>query len=299
MQTMSQPTAATDAWWVWVLRALWLSLPFTVGRAFEGALDEASRAVELTGTIGLWVAWGIGMVSTAVPHTGSLTPLRVLAPASFALGVWAVLADGSTGWGVTGLALTAVSALISLSPQVGAYLVNGSSYGDEWRAPLRPPGPMLAGPIPVFWAVGVAALAAGPMLLAAEQWIAGAIVVLVGFPLAAIAGRSLHALARRWIVFVPAGVVLHDPMILPDPVLFKRNGVAIVGPALADTTAPDLSQGALGLALELRLRKPVQLSYRETPGAGATSHELHALVISPSRPGVVLTTASSRGVRVG
>ena len=299
MQTMSQPTAAADSWWVWGLRALWLSLPFTAGEAFDAALDGTSRPVELTATVGLWVAWGLAMVLTVAPHTVTLTPLRVLAPASFALTVWAVLADSPTGWAVVGLALTAIAALVSLSPQVGAHFVNGSSYGDEWRVPLRPPGQLLLGPIPLFWGVGVAALAAGPLLLAAKQWIAGAIVVLVGFPLAAVVGRSLHALARRWLVFVPAGVVLHDPMILPDPVLFKRNGIAMFGPALAKTTATDLSQGALGLALELQLRTPVELSYRAMPRAEATIHELDAIVISASRPGVVLDTASRRRVPVG
>lgn len=296
---MSQPTASTDMWWVWGLRALWLSLPFTAGQAFEAALDGASRPVELTATIGLWALWGVAMVLTVIPHTLTLTPLRILAPASFALMLWAVLADEATGWGVVGLALSAVAALVSLSPPVGASFVNGSSYGDEWRAPLRPPGQLLFGPIPISWALAVAGVVAGPMLLAAKQWIAGAIVVLIGFPLAAVAGRSLHGLARRWLVFVPAGVVVHDPMILPDPVLFKRNGLARFGPALADTSATDLSQRALGLALELQLRKPVELSYRPSPGAEPTSSELDAVVISVSRPGAILAAANSRRVPVG
>lgn len=255
--------------------------------------------MELTAIIGLWVAWGIGMAAVLIPHALTLTAFRVVTPAALAGTIWAVLSAGASDLGVAGLSITAAVAVASLSPQVGTWFVNGSSYGDERRFLLRPPGPLLLGPIPLFWAVLVAGAIAGPLLLAARRWAVGAVVLVVGLAAAAVAARSLHALCLRWLVFVPAGVVVHDHLAVTDPILFKRAGIASLGPALADTSALDLSQGALGLALELRTRKPVEIAYFEQPRAQARTQELEAIVISVSRPGEVLTEARGRGISVG
>ena len=111
-------------------------------------------------------------------------------------------------------------------PTTGDVLLNGSSYGHERRLPLRVPGPVLLGPLVLAWAAIVAPLVAGPLLLAARAWIAGAAVLVLGLPLAAVGVRSLHGLARRWLVLVPAGLVLHDHQALVEPVLFPaaRSG---------------------------------------------------------------------------
>ena len=138
----------------------------------------------------------------------------------------------------------------------------GSSYGDERRMPLRVPGPLLAGPLVLVWAVAVAGVAAGPLLLAARQWVAGAAAMAAGLPAAGVAVRSMHTLARRWLVFVPNGLVVHDPLVLVEPVLLRRADVRSLGPAPADTAALDLTRGALGLALEVRLVPPVSLCSR-------------------------------------
>ena len=91
-------------------------------------------------------------------------------------------------------------------------------------------------------------------------WRAGVLVV-VGVPLAAVAIRALHGLSRRWVVFVPAGVVLHDLQALVDPVLFPRTSIRRLGPAPADGDgAVDLTQGSLGLALELELVEPTEIA---------------------------------------
>ena len=80
------------------------------------------------------------------------------------------------------------------------------------------------------------------------------LLAVVGVPAAAIASRALHGLARRWVVFVPAGLVLHDLHAMVDPVLFPRSSIRRLGPAPTDPgDAVDLTQRALGLALELEL----------------------------------------------
>lgn len=291
--------ARADRWWPWVLRVLWLSLPFLAGPAFGDALDGTSRSLQLTASIGLWALWAVGMLLVAIPHTSTLTPLRIVVPAAVLGAIWTTLADGASGSAVTALAVTAAAAVVALSPQIGAHWVNGSSYGDERRLPLRPPGPLLLGPIPLAWFAVVVGSVSGPLLLAVEQWVLGGVVLVVGLGIAWVAARALHALARRWLVFVPAGLVVHDYMSVSDPVLFKRSAIASFGPALADTDAQDLSIGALGLALELRTRTPVELSFRAQPGDEPQTATLEAIVISVSQPGAALGEARRRRIAVG
>ena len=283
----------------WVLRALWLVLPFTLGTQIGDALEGTSRPVQLTGTVGAWILWGAGLLLTLVPHTLTLSPLRVLAPATLGISVWAALADGVSGWTVTALAVTAAVAAVVMSPSIGGTWINGSSYGDERRVPLRAPGAMVAGPIPLAWGALVSAVAAGALLLAAKQWILGIVVALIAVGLTVVVGRALHQLTQRWLVFVPAGLVVHDHLSVGDPVLFKRTAVAAFGPALADTTAADLTAGATGLALEILVKEPVEIGYRPQPGAQPTVREITGVAIAPSRPGLVLDEAKRRNITVG
>ena len=121
----------------------------------------------------------------------------------------------------------------------------------------------------------------------------------VGLPLAAVLARALHGLARRWIVFVPAGLVLHDPLSVADPVLFRRQVVESVGPAPAGSDALDLTQGAPGLALELGLREKVPMVLVR-PGRGGDQAGASArLLFTPTRPGRVLREAAARRLPVG
>ena len=283
----------------WVLRALWLVLPFTLGNQIGDALEGTSRPVQLTGTVGAWMLWGAGLLLTLVPHTLTLSPLRVLAPSTLGVSVWAALADGVSGWTVTALAVTAAVAAVVMSPSIGGTWINGSSYGDERRVPLRAPGAMVAGPIPLAWGALVSAVAAGALLLAAKQWILGIVVALIAVGLTVVVGRALHQLTQRWLVFVPAGLVVHDHLSVGDPVLFKRTAVAAFGPALADTTAADLTAGATGLALEILVKEPVEIGYRPQPGAQPTVREITGVAIAPSRPGLVLDEAKRRNITVG
>jgi hypothetical protein len=138
-------------------------------------------------------------------------------------------------------------------------------------------------------------VAAGPLLLAAHQWLAGALALAIGFPAAAVAARSLHTLARRWLVFVPNGVVVHDPLALAEPVLLRRAEVRSFAPAPASTAALDLTRGALGLALELTVAPPVSLVLAAGGGGGVSeATTAAALLVSPTRPGAVLAEARRR-----
>jgi len=279
----------------WPARVTWLVLPVVLGPALGDALDDASRSVQLVASIGLWVGWAVVLVATLTPTTVSLTALRVAAPAAVAAGVAAAVANGASTAGVVGLVGALVTALTAFWPGTGEAFVAGSSYGDERRMPLRVPGPLLAGPLVVAWVVAAAGVAAGPLLLATEHWLAGAAALAAGLPAAGVALRSMHTLARRWLVFVPNGVVVHDPLALAEPVLLRRADVRSFGPAPAETAALDLTRGALGLALEVRLEPPVSLVLAAGGRSGVSeATTAGALLVSPTRPGAVVAEARRR-----
>ncbi len=100
-------------------------------------------------------------------------------------------------------------------------------------------------------------------------------------------------------MFVPAGLVLHDPMALTDPVLFSRAGIRRLGPAPADTDALDLTRGALGLALELDVGPdPIELVPLEGRQPLAAVR-VEGVLFTPTRPGALLDEATRRRIRVG
>lgn len=288
----------------WPVRAVWLVLPLVAGPSLGEWADDRSSAVQLVAAILMWVAWAIVLVATLVPTTVSLTALRIVAPAVPL--ACALAGFGGPGdvdlWDVVALSWATVTVAVAFLPSVGATFVNGSSYGDELRLPLRIPGALLLGPVPLAWLATVAGVTAGPMLLAAEQFVAGGLAVAAGLPLAWWGARVLHTLSRRWTVFVPGGLVLHDPLALADPVLFRRGTVVTLGPALAGTQALDLTCGALGLAIEARFAGPVSLVQAQRgPGRAAASSsneavQVDAVLFTPTQPGAFLASARSRSV---
>lgn len=296
-------TSATRHLGRWATAVCWFVLPLVAGPSFGDALDPRSRAVQLVAEVGLWGLWAAGLVAALVPSTVSLTIIRVLAPASVVAALWAALVvpDGAATPESLALGFTTLAAVVALSAPVGDRFVNGSSYGDERRMPLRPPGALLLGPVPLTWAVVVAGGVAGPMLLAVRSWVAGAVLLVVGWTAAALGARSLHGLARRWLVFVPAGVVVVDRMALTDSFLVQRQHVDSLGPAPADTRALDLTAGALGLALELRLTRPDQVTPAPGGWRGADAVEpveVDAVLVAPTRPGWALDEARRRRLLV-
>jgi hypothetical protein len=134
------------------------------------------------------------------------------------------------------------------------------------------------------------------MLLAAHAWVAGAVVTAVGAPLVAIAVRRFHRLSLRWFVYVPAGVVVRDPLVLADTAMVPRRAVAAVQLAPASTTATDLTARALGPAVEVTLAGSASVLMAGTL-AERSGHSVAvaAFLVSPSRPGRVLAEAQRRG----
>jgi hypothetical protein len=287
----------------WPVRVAWLLLPLLAGPVLADAFDDASRAVQIVTSLGLWGGWLAGLLATLVPRTLTLTAVRLLASAAVVAVTWAVVDSGTgsapapVGWPVAGLVCVLVAAAVAFTPETGRLFVDGSSYGDEQRFPLRVPAPLLAGPVPLAWLAVVVGATAGPLLLAAEQWVMGTVALVAGLAAARWGTRALHVLARRWVVLVPAGLVLHDQLALADPILLRREQVRGLDPAPADTTALDLTRGALGLALELALVGPVALTLAPTgPSATAEVVKADGLLFTPTQPGALLAAARARRI---
>ena len=282
---------------VWGARGAWAATAVACGPVFAAALDGRSPAVRSVASVGLWAGWAAVLCASLILHPLGLTALRLATPTLVvAVGVAAMTAgpDVAPGGLAVALVVAVASALVAFAPETGGEFVNGPAYPNERRFLLRAPGPLLLGPLPLSWAASVGLPAAGVLLLAARQWVAGAVVSAAGVAAAVVLVRSMHGLSRRWVVFVPAGIVLHDPMTLADPVLFLREELVSVGPAPADTGALDLTAKAFGLALELRVASPAQLPLVQVGSRVATMVEATALLFTPTRPGAVLARATRR-----
>ena len=288
----------------WAPALVWLSLPLTAGSSFANALDGRASAISLTAVIGLWLLWVVGLIAALTPSSVSLTTLRILMPASVVAAAWAALVvpDSADFAESAALGVTSLCAVLSLSAGVGYTFINGSSYGDERRFPLRPPGPIVCGPVELVWVAMVASVFAGPMLLAAKQWIPGAVISVLAVALVIGGARALHQLSKRWIVFVPAGIVLVDRTTLLDALLVQRHTVGSIGLADEDSSATDLSAGALGIQVEVRLSTAdsiIPTPLRRDRHKIVEPVDVNAVRFTPSRPGWVLDAARERRFTVG
>lgn len=272
---------------LWALRVGWLAMPLAVGPAVAHGLDGTSAPVTVVSTAMVWLGWGVVLVAVLVPRTVSLTALRIGAPAALAVALWVSARSGVGPAEIVAVAwAAAVVGFVLFVPQLSDAFVDGSSYGPERRMALRTPGLLLLGPVELTWALTVASLAGGPLLLAARQWIVGVLTIGAGALAARHGVRALHRLSRRWIVFVPAGVVLHDHVVLGEAVLFPQSSVRSLAPANAGSTATDVTGRALGLVLELHLTEAAKV--------GTTNTD--RLLFSPVRPGAVIQEARARGL---
>ena len=284
---------------MWPLRLLWAVLPLLAGPGFSTILDKRSEAVAATAEVGLWAMWFAGLVALLAPSTASLTVLRFVSPSLAASAVYGTIVLGrSTAATTAAIAATAITFAVVLLPHTGDPMVNGSSYGPERRMALRPPAALLFGPIQLTWLIMFGAVAGGALLVAAEQYLIGVPLLLVGLAASWRGAKSLHQLSRRWIVFVPAGFVIHDYWSLAESILIQRREIASLGPAPLDKgELLDLSGGALGLALLIETKEKLPLALRAR--SSVESFSAYRIVFTPTLPGQLLHEARVRGIKIG
>ena len=280
----------------WLIRLLWFTLPLTLGELVADWVTERSGPVGWAAVAMAWLLWAAGLLASLVTMPWALLAMRVLMPLAVVAAAAAAVdvTPGPLGW--AGLAATAVAAVAALSAEVGFDYINGASYGDEARFPLRPPAALLLGPIGLVWAVTALPVPVGVLVLAAEQWVLGAVVTIAGAASAWWGVRVLARLLGRWCVFVPAGITLVDDLALAEPALMRAADVAAVGPAPADTSALDLSAGATGLILQIDLNSATGFLPAAPRGGVTEEVRTTSVLLAPSRPGALIRRARERGL---
>ncbi|MEY4372937.1 MAG: hypothetical protein RL219_1706 [Actinomycetota bacterium] len=280
---------------VWVVRLFWAVQVLTLGPAIGQALEGRSRPVQVVGTWGPWVVWAAVLLATLVPTTVSLTVLRSGVPAATVAAVLAWCAGASTTSALVGLGGSLAVLLVAFSGDLGEVFVQGSAYGHERRLPLRPPAALLIA-VPTAWMLLVASLTAGALGLAARSWWWAAPVAALGLALAPLLGRRFHRLSRRWLVLVPAGVVVHDHLVLAETAMFLAADVMHAALALEGTEAANLTGTALGPVVEVRLRNMATVVLAAPPRGTTRALHVQSVLVSPTRPGralAAISTASS------
>ncbi len=275
-------------------------VPFTVGVALSDAVSQRSSTVRLVAVGAAWAWWAVGLLAVLVPHPAGLVALRSGSLAVVATALWCVFERSSVdGSSVVALSVALVVCGAALWSETGHWCVNGPAYANERRFLLRSPAVLLLGPIPVAGVLLAAAPVAGPLLLASKAWVLGGVCLVVGVAIVLVVARALYAQCRRFLVFVPAGLVVHDFDVLREPVLFKKNTVELLRAAPAESDSLDLTANASGLALEVLLTEKVEITkVKNSRDTGETGRTARFLIV-PTLPGRLLKTAAARGLRVG
>lgn len=296
----SAPRAFTERFAPAIARGTWLAL-ILPGTLVAAAVDGRSTAVVLVVSVLWWATWGLGVISVLVWHPAGLVLLRCAAPTALVATVWAAGQTSEQGNGssqplwfrVVGVLAAWVAVVMVASHETGHLCINGPAYPNERRFLLRPATALAIGPLYIAGALVSSSVVAGPLLLAARQWVVGGALTLLGGVLIRILSKALYGQARRFVVFVPAGFVLHDEFVLRDAALFLRRTVEQIRPAPADTDSLDLTNNASGLAIEVLLTEKseiVRITGRRTSEAGKTARFLFV----PTLPGRLLAEARTR-----
>jgi hypothetical protein len=164
-------------------------------------------------------------------------------------------------------------------------MVQGGAYGDEKRFALRTPLPYVV-PAIVAWLFYVTTLIGGSLFLAAQQYVIGAILTAAGIFLSRSIPLRLHRLARRWLVLVPVGIVVHDHLVLHETIMVHTEKVKSIIRVSEVGESADLTGGVIGdrIAISLTEADKVILSAITAKALG-TTEALHVKMfcIAPRR----------------
>ena len=299
-QTVDVPNArSVEGLLPWILRLVWVAVLVFGGHAIAQAPTTSGPVVASVATWGAAGAWLIGVAAMAIPAVVSLTATRAVVPLSVPIAVVAWLAGADAVDGALLLGVAMLSTVLAFSSDIGRGFVQASAYGDEDRHLLRPPAAYTLAVL-VSWSVCAAAAISGPLLLGAHSWVLGVVLTTFAGSAAVWAWPRWHRLSNRWFVVVPIGLVIHDPLVLAETVMLRRQEIATVRLAPVDTEAADLTGPAAGHAIEIATTEPVTVIFAATPREprGKAIH-LTACLVSPTRPGRALAAVGRRRLPVG
>lgn len=283
---------------LWSLRVAWLALAAAGAVAVQAAADGRTGTAGTVGAIAWWSAVGAVLVTLAVPAAAGLAVARMVTPLTVVVAVVVIVLDAPVAIGGAMLALAVATTALVMSAEVGEAFAQGSAYGQELRFPLRPPAAMLPA-VGLSWSMWATTVVAGTLLLAARQWVPGVVVGAIGAAATWWVLRAMVLLCRRWLVLVPAGVVVHDAVVLAETLMVQRPNVRRLRLALADTEAADLTGPCGGHALEVTVgdMELAVLHVQPNHPKGGAIH-VQSFLVAPSRPGRALRAMSDRNLPV-
>jgi hypothetical protein len=268
-----------------------------MGGALADATRDWSTAPARLADVILWAVWAAGLFALFAPRPWGLTLLRIVAPCGFVCAAVAA-ASTSAASAVLAIAGAGVATFLALSAPFAAAAANALAYGDERRFMLRVPLPLALAPVPIAVLLVGAGATLGPLLLADGRVVAGAIAIVIGWPLAALLVRALHPLSCRWLVLVPAGIAIADPLTLTEPVLVRREQIEHFGRLGATTLggqALDLRSGTLIGGVAVELSEPVDFGRRR---GRANAEIVEATLVAVAVVGADDTVITARHRRI-
>lgn len=270
-----------------LVRAAWLGIA-----ALPGAMQSGDATV--LGSWLVWALWAAVAIGVLVPHPLSLVGVRFVTPLLVVNAAWLLVTTPNSGidtvqrWGAVGaFFVMLVVAVATYGAAYGATHAQAAAYGHERRHLLRPPVAVIL-PIVVLWLV---VAASGATASHSPSLVVAGVAMAIFLLLIAFALRRAVVLARRWLVFVPAGIAVHDPLMLRDTFMVRSHDVRSLQVAPNDTAGFDATGTTWGVVLELTLSHPHDVSL--SPFATRltrTLDRLHvtSLLLAPSRPNSAL-----------
>lgn len=225
-----------------VVLAAWVVL--ALSSPWQTIADDASRSVSWVLLTWSWLLWTAVGASLLVPSPMSLTIVRIVVPLSV---VVSVVASQPLA-----IFCSVVALIVCASPVFVDSMVQGGAYGDETRFALRTPLPYVV-PAVIAWLLFTTAIIGGSLFLAAREYVVGAILVAIGIFLSRTIPQRLHRLARRWLVIVPVGIVVHDHLVLHETIMAHTEKILSAARASNVGEAADLTGGVIGDRLTIAL----------------------------------------------
>ena len=270
---------------MWAARAVWAAVG--VLAPWDTVADGRSAAVSAVLRSWGWASWLAVMVALFVPAALSLTAVRTLVPA---VAITAFFM-GNPDWAFPAVVMLRVL----LSRDVADVLVQGSAYGAETRFALRTPVPYLA-PAVLVWSALVATTVGGSLLLAAGNPAAGIPVTAAGALLAWKVPVRLHRLSRRWLVVVPAGLVVHDHLVLGETMMVRRDHLDAVTLQESPGDEADLTGAVPGRRVRIVMTQPDKIILAPiTMRTLGTTGALHVVsfAVAPLRAAAAVSAAGA------
>ena len=258
-----------------VVIAAWVTI--AIASPWQTIADDASRSVSWVLLTWGWLLWTSVAASLLVPSPTSLTIVRIVVPLSVVVSIAASQP--------LAIFCSVVALIVCASPVFVDAMVQGGAYGDESRFALRTPLPYVV-PAIIAWLLYTAALIGGSLLLAAQQYIVGAVLVTIGILLSRTIPQRLHRLARRWFVLVPVGIVVHDHLVLHETIMAPSAKILSVARTSDVGEAADLTGGVFGERITIALTEADKVILSKiTAKALGTTEALHVKMfcIAPRR----------------